>query len=275
MTPVPANDRMRHLLECGFKPEQARKVAEAVRLRSISESHHKISALRALGFADPVKIITSNPTILNLATDTIRSKLADLRALGFENPIKMIASNPAILSLAIEHIRAKLLGLTELGFTEPVKMITRMPTILGYGIDNIRTKLAGLAALGFNDPLKMAATSPAILGLGMDNIRGKLADLRLIGFLDPVKMVTGFPSILGYASTRILRCGRIVMALDDASPGMFVMLISKRSTIIDAVAATQPQSWSEVDALIKMNNEGSNGAPSRPDTRDRATRRRS
>ena len=64
----------------------------------------KIADLRELGFADPVKMITSNPAILILAMDTVRGKIADLRELRFADPVKMITSNPAILSYARERL---------------------------------------------------------------------------------------------------------------------------------------------------------------------------
>src|SRR5207253_1280463 len=165
-------------------------------------------------------MLTSNPSILGLAMENIRGKLSDLRALGFADPVKMVTSNPSILGLAMENIRGKLSDLRALGFADPVKMITSIPTILGYSIENIR---------------------------------GRLSDLRALGFADPVKMVAGFPTILGYARERLLLCGRIVMHLDDAKPGMLAMLINKRRTVIDAVAAAEPRSWSAVRAIIAAN----------------------
>ena len=46
-------------------------------------SSDKIADLRELGFADPVKMVTSFPEIAGLAIDNVRRKIADLRELGF------------------------------------------------------------------------------------------------------------------------------------------------------------------------------------------------
>ena len=58
-------------------------------------SSDKIAYLHQLGFADPVKMITSFPEIAGLASDNVRRKIADLRELGFADPIKMITYLPA------------------------------------------------------------------------------------------------------------------------------------------------------------------------------------
>ena len=60
-------------------------------------SSDKIADLRELGFADPVKMVTSFPEIAGLASDNVRRKIADLRELGFADPVKMItylSANP-------------------------------------------------------------------------------------------------------------------------------------------------------------------------------------
>jgi len=41
-----------------------------------------------------MKMITLRPTILGLPIDKIRGKIADLHELGFANPVKMITSRP-------------------------------------------------------------------------------------------------------------------------------------------------------------------------------------
>ena len=66
--------------------------------------HGKIGDLRELGFVDPVKMIRTNPSILNYAIANVRGKIADLRELGFVDPVKMITSNPTILGLASDTI---------------------------------------------------------------------------------------------------------------------------------------------------------------------------
>jgi hypothetical protein len=63
-------------------------------------------------------------------------------------------------------------------------------------------------------------------------------------------MITLFPAILGYAQERVLLCGGIVMGLDKGTDDMFARLIKEPRAVIDAVAAAQPRTWSEVGAII-------------------------
>jgi hypothetical protein len=49
-------------------------------------------------------MVTLNPTILGLAIDNIRGRIADLRELGFNDPIKMVTSRPSILVYARERV---------------------------------------------------------------------------------------------------------------------------------------------------------------------------
>jgi hypothetical protein len=100
-------------------------------------SSDKIAHLRELGFADPVKMVTSSPAILGLAIDSIRGRIADLRDLGFADPVKMITSLPAILGYAIDGIRTKITDLRNFGSADPVNMITSSPAILGYARERL------------------------------------------------------------------------------------------------------------------------------------------
>ena len=100
-----AEARLRFLIEVGFSSEDADRVFETVNLPSIEAMRGKIADLRTLGFADPVKMITSLPAILGLAIDNIRGKIADLRTLGFADPVKMITSSPAILGCSADRVR--------------------------------------------------------------------------------------------------------------------------------------------------------------------------
>jgi hypothetical protein len=77
---------------------------------------------------------------VGLAIASIRGKVTDLRAAGFTDPIKMITSSPAILGLAIDNIHGKIADLSELGFADPVKMITSKPSILGYATEIIAAR---------------------------------------------------------------------------------------------------------------------------------------
>ena len=87
--------------------------------------------------------------------------------------------------------------------------------------------------------------------MSVDNIRNKIADLRELGFADPVKMITSAPAILGYAPERLLLCGRIVTRLKDGmADDMLARLIKEPRAVIDAVAAAQPRTWSEVRAIL-------------------------
>jgi hypothetical protein len=99
-----------------------------------------------------------------------RSKIADLRDLGFADPVKMITSFPEIAGLTSDNVRRKIADLRDLGFADPVKMITYFPQILGLGIDNIRGRIADLRELGFNDPVKMVTLRPAILGYARERV---------------------------------------------------------------------------------------------------------
>jgi hypothetical protein len=96
--------RYAHLLACGFDREAADKIFEALDLPEPAKIDQKIADLQGLGFADPVKMITSSPAILGLAIDNIRGKIADLQGLGFADPVKMITSLPAILGYARERV---------------------------------------------------------------------------------------------------------------------------------------------------------------------------
>ena len=80
------------------------------------------------------------------------------------------------------------------------------------------------------------------------SVRFFLATCALI--TDPVNMITPNPAILGYAQERLLLCGRIVTGLDNGNDQMLVRLIKEPRAVIDAVAAAQPRSWSEVRAVI-------------------------
>ena len=78
-----------------------------------------------------------------------------------------------------------------------------------------------------------------------------LTDLRNFGSVDPVNMITSSPAILGYARERLLLCGRIVAQLDDGGfDAMFARLIKQPRAVIDAVAAAQPGTWSDVRAIV-------------------------
>ena len=64
-------------------------------------------------------------------------------------------------------------------------------------------------------------------------------------------MVAAIPALLGYSRERVLLCGKIVMQLgDDDKERMFLQLIRQPRTAIDAVATAQPNTWSEVRAII-------------------------
>ena len=49
-------------------------------------------------------MVTSLPAILGLAIDNITGKLSDLKRLGFADPVKMVTSSPAILGYARERL---------------------------------------------------------------------------------------------------------------------------------------------------------------------------
>jgi hypothetical protein len=69
----------------------------------------KIADLHELGFADPVKMVTSFPEIGGLAIDNVRRKIADLRELGFNDPVKedgdVTPGDPGLLARAASPLR--------------------------------------------------------------------------------------------------------------------------------------------------------------------------
>jgi len=166
----PAHDG-RYCRNGGFGPEQAQRIGQATGLPTPVEIDRKLYDLRRLGFANPIKMVATSPTILNLATENICGKISDLYALGFVDPMKIITNSPTILTYAIESIRNKLSDLRTLGF-----MVSSQPPILSYSIETIRTKLSDLRALGFADPVEMVVRFPTMLGCTIEN--GKLSDLR-------------------------------------------------------------------------------------------------
>ena len=77
-----------------------------------------------------------------------QEKIEGLSDRGFANPVKMIASQPTILCYSFDNIDAKIDGLRERGFANPVKMITSLPAILNLSFDNINHKLRLARRLG-------------------------------------------------------------------------------------------------------------------------------
>ena len=65
-----------------------------------------------------------------------------------------------------------------------------------------------------------------------------------------MKIITPNPAILGYAQERLLLCGWVVTGLDKGTDEMLARLIREPRAVIDAVAAAQPRTWSEVRAII-------------------------
>ena len=110
-----------------------------------------------------------------------QEKIEGLSDRGFANPVKMIASQPTILCYSFDNIDAKIDGLRERGFANPVKMITLLPTLLSLSFDNIDAKIDGLRERGFANPVKMITSLPAILNLSFDNINHKLRLARRLG----------------------------------------------------------------------------------------------
>ena len=163
----------------------------------------------------------------------------------------MITSSPTVLTYAIDSIRGKIVELRELDFADPVKMIASSPAMLGLAINNIRGKIADLRELGFADPVKMITSCPAIMGLAIAGMRTKIADLRELGFADPIRIIASSPALLGYSRERLFLCGGIVTRLEDGRADViFARLTKERRLVIDAVAAAQPRTCSEVRAII-------------------------
>jgi hypothetical protein len=175
-------ERHNHLVSLGFTRESIEQVRQEFRLTLIAAENidGKIRDLKERGFADPVKMITTLPAILNYTIENIDGKIRDLKERGFADPVKMITTLPAILSLAIETIDGKIRDLKERGFADPVKMITSHPVILSYAIETIDGKIRNLKECGFPDPVKMITSFPPILGLAIENIDGKIGMMQRV-----------------------------------------------------------------------------------------------
>ena len=78
--------------------------ANAVRLQLHVLAYNFGNFLRTLATPEPIK----DWSLTSLASDNVRRKIADLRELGFADPIKMITSFPPILGLGIDNIRGKI-----------------------------------------------------------------------------------------------------------------------------------------------------------------------
>ena len=68
------------------------------------DAEARYNCLLSLGF-DEDSATKVFETVQLPAIDNIRGKLDDLKALGFENPVKMITSSPAILGYAPARVR--------------------------------------------------------------------------------------------------------------------------------------------------------------------------
>ena len=174
---VDTAERLRHLLNCGFGPEQAQRIGQATGLPTPVEIDSKLSDLRRLGFANPIKIVATSPTILNLAIENICGKISDLRALGFVDPMKIITNSPTILTYAIESIRNKLSELRTLGFMGSVEN-GQQPASNPQLFNRDHSYQALRSTRGFVDPVEMVVRFPTMLGYTIENMRGKLSDLR-------------------------------------------------------------------------------------------------
>ncbi len=154
-------------------------------------------------------------------------------------------------SMTADQAAARLQCLIDCGFTQAqadhVYDAIDLPPV-----EVIEQRISDLTALGFDNPVKMITSSPAILGYAIDNIRGKISDLTALGFDNPVKMITSSPAILGYAPERLRLVAGIVANLDDRRDSMVMQIISKRRTVIDAVAAANPKNWADVRAVLSV-----------------------
>jgi hypothetical protein len=122
--------------KCGPpSPPKLHRVPVACLLRIILRSDGAVPRRRLT--TQVVPQVVGLRGIAPMRTVTIQGKIGDLRELGFVDPVKMIETNPSILNYAIANIRGKIADLRELGFVDPVKMITSNPLILGYARDRL------------------------------------------------------------------------------------------------------------------------------------------
>jgi hypothetical protein len=188
------------------------------------------------------------------------SKIEELKALGFTNPIRLITLFPGILVLSIDkNIKPKIEKLKALGFTDPVALITSSPAILGLSIDkNIKPKIEKLKALGFTDPIRLIASSPKILDLSIDkNIKPKIKLIdRFIKNRDTARqLIYSAPEILGTKIDKtwtILRWLQMLWLLnDEIIPKYKAINISELESFILAVLKLEGNEETSVQELIK------------------------
>ena len=101
-----------------------------------AEAKERFECLLAHGFEDEAAVKVFDAIDLP-APGVIAQRLADLRKLGFADPVKMITSSPAILGYAIANIEGKLVYFASVGL-DVHSLVQRFPPILGYNIDRIR-----------------------------------------------------------------------------------------------------------------------------------------
>ena len=115
-------------------------IAKKKHIPKIENIDRKIAGLKERGFKNPIRVITSLPTILGLAFENIDSKIYGLRERGFKNPIKMIASSPSILGLTFENIDQKIKYLQRVGNLYKIDsliLIEAVPSVFGCSIKKI------------------------------------------------------------------------------------------------------------------------------------------
>jgi hypothetical protein len=193
--------RYQELLQAGFDPEWIDRLTRQRPALFVGVGD-KIQGLKARGFDNPVKLITTLPAILGYGFENIDAKIEGLRERGFENPTKLITTLPAILRLAFDNIdrKIRLLYLLHGDRSKAVSEIEAFPPLLGYKwrrlLFAVRTSHPGalrklitinprlLAAAkgitGSDDPSRLATTARALKGQDIDQIIDELLNKERI-----------------------------------------------------------------------------------------------
>ncbi|MFA6090470.1 MAG: hypothetical protein WC774_01700 [Candidatus Gracilibacteria bacterium] len=150
------SDRMQYLLGLGFSETTVNTFLRYNKTLYHKEwVHEKITELYRLGFDNPIKLITSSPSILGYSiTENIQPKLEELRKLGFENPIKLITTLPTILGYSItENIQPKMRILDKFVGDKEISrnLVYSAPELLGTKKDKSWIILHGLQELNMMD----------------------------------------------------------------------------------------------------------------------------
>ena len=215
------------------------------------ELQKREDALTTAGFS-PAFISDLRESKATLYTEeNITQKITDLKALGFTDPTKMITSLPAILGLNIENITQKITDLKALGFTDPTKMITSSPTILGLNIENITRKFGTLENIfqlyGMPiDAKEFVESNLSVLGTKIDKLWIVARALRTLN-LDSREITPAFLSRLLFSN--VTNSVASAVSLSDTSGAKIT-----QTQLLKAIQEAKKIPQVEKELIIKKTN---------------------